>query len=415
MSKPSGDCRHSAFFVQPASTPFPPATEDLNGVELASRLRSPAGPSGPVLLATAALVAACTGLFIAAVLSVGHLLDLPIPCGGAHGCDTVAAHPSSKVAGVPIALIGVLAYLAQIFLVGQTTMSRPSRLLFLALASLGTVVSAGLLLYAHVVIHATCLWCVGSALVMVVQLGLSILLLRSKSARGGPRPLVVWGLAFGTALVIGAQAGRMERLAAAPPLASENLAGLRRGILDDPMKSVGPVHPAVTLVVFADLLCPACRHVMSSLRHYQETNADRVRLVYRHRPLWKIKGHELSKAAAALSEIAAEEGKFWAFAEAVHALKPTSRDDYLEIMRRVELNPAVCEARLNNPDDPALALVQRDMDLAEKLGIHATPTFLVLIGDRAPVSASQRGLPRLLNSPVVLSALATHNSVALRR
>lgn len=358
---------------------------------------------------------ACTGLVVAAVLSVGHVLDLPIPCGGAQGCDTVAAHPSSRFVGVPIAFFGVLAYLAQIFLVGQLNIGRWSRLLFLALASVGTAVSAGLLLYANVVIQATCLWCVASALVMAFQLCLGFILFRSKREQGGPRPLVVWGLALATALVIGAQAGRMERLASAPPLAAEKLAGLTARILDDPLKSRGPAHPVITLVVFADLLCPACRNVMSSLLHYQQTNADRVRLVYRHRPLWKIRGHEFSKAAAAMSEIAAEGGKFWAFAEAVHAAKPVTRDDYLEIMHRLQLDPSTSETRLNNPDDPAIAHVQRDMDLADKLGIQATPTFLVLIRDRAPISASQRSLPRLLNSPDVLSALTARNEVALRR
>lgn len=49
----------------------------------------------------AALAAAFAGLFIAAVLSAGHLLDLPVPCGRSRGCLAVALHPSSKVLGVP--------------------------------------------------------------------------------------------------------------------------------------------------------------------------------------------------------------------------------------------------------------------------------------------------------------------------
>lgn len=414
MSKPSGDSRHSAFFVQPASSSFPPAISEPKAVDPISGLSSPAEP-GSVLLATSGLVTACIGLFIAAVLSVGHILDLPIPCGGGQGCDTVAAHPASKVFDVPIAFFGMLAYLTQVFLLGQRTIGCRSRLFFLALASLGTVVSAGLLLYAHWLIQATCLWCVASALMMSVQLGLGLLLIRAKSAPVGPRPLVVWGLAFATALLIGAQAGRMERLASAPPLAAESLAGVTARILDDPLKSLGPSHPAVTLVVFADLLCPACRQVMGSLLNYQQANAERVRLVYRHRPLWKLKGHELSKAAAALSEIAAEEGKFWAFAEAVHGNRPVTRHDYLEIMSRLQLDPSASEARLNNPEDPAIVQVQRDMDLADRLGVTATPTFLVLVGNRPPISASQRSLPRILNSPLVLSALAARNDVALQR
>src|SRR4026207_289531 len=75
-----------------------------------------------VWLPVAALFVAFGGLYAAAVLSAGHLLELPVPGGTSSGCATVASHPSSAVLGVPIALFGVAAYVAIIFLLTRATL-----------------------------------------------------------------------------------------------------------------------------------------------------------------------------------------------------------------------------------------------------------------------------------------------------
>jgi hypothetical protein len=59
----------------------------------------------------------------------------------------------------------------------------------------------------------------------------------------------------------------------------------------------------------------------------------------------------------------------------------------------------------DNPDDPAVARVLRDVDFAAELGVNATPTFIVLIGDDPPISANQRTLARILDSPRVRTLL----------
>jgi hypothetical protein len=51
----------------------------------------------------------------------------------------------------------------------------------------------------------------------------------------------------------------------------------------------------------------------------------------------------------------------------------------------------------------------RDEDLASRLGIHQTPTFIVLIANHPPISATQRSLPRILNSSVALTELTDAN------
>jgi protein-disulfide isomerase len=140
-----------------------------------------------------------------------------------------------------------------------------------------------------------------------------------------------------------------------------------------------------------------------------------VRIVYRHFPLTSVAGHETSKEAAIVSEMAAERGKFWQFVEAVHKDRTAdSHATYVQMIRALGFEVSEVEARLMTSTDPALARVQRDIQLAEKLGIEGTPSLLVQIGTAAPVSVSQRALPRVLSSSVAQSLL-THAKRATRR
>ena len=104
------------------------------------------------------LTAAFAGLFSAEVLSVAHVLDLPLPCGGSSGCATVASHPSSKLFGVPIAFFGVAFYLVEIVLIGRDAFGKRACRAAVGLAALGTATSVGLLIYSQIVIQATCPW-----------------------------------------------------------------------------------------------------------------------------------------------------------------------------------------------------------------------------------------------------------------
>jgi protein-disulfide isomerase/uncharacterized membrane protein len=374
-------------------------------IAVAPRVGDPVSSTRILTFATVCL--GFVGVFIAAVLSTGELLELPVLCGASRGCATVSAHASSKLLGVPIALIGLVAYGAYLALIGRSVVGRRARLAAVVLTGCGTVVSAGLLLYSQTVIHATCSWCVASAATMTALFLLSSRLLKGGSDRAGARPGTVWTLGILTALAIGVQAGRMELAATKSPVSAKQLARFAAGQLVDPVKSVGPQDAGVTIIVFADFMCPACRAALHSLQQFQNAHPRNVRLGYRHLPLTEIRGHEMSKAAAAVSEMAGERGRFWVFADALHA-DPARLNGvkYLELMQQLELDPAVVQLRLADIGDRAIANVVRDLELARELGIQATPTFIVQIGTEAPVSATPRGLARLLNSAKVTSWLS---------
>jgi hypothetical protein len=214
--------------------------------------------------------------------------------------------------GIPIAYLGVLGYLTMIFLLNQAA-HRWARIMAATLSGLGMLTSLFLLYYAQTVIQATCPWCIASGAAVSLLFLLSALQLRFHDVNTAG--LGRWTLALGlvTALGVGLQAGWMQRSANTPPVPAVKLIGLTDLQLVDPAKIVGNNDAPVTVVIFSDLWCPMCRKAHQELSRFQREHPDRIRLAYRHLPLWEIRGHEGSGPAAALSEIAAEQGRFAEF------------------------------------------------------------------------------------------------------
>jgi uncharacterized membrane protein len=135
-----------------------------------SALALTARPAGRLRAASAAV--ALIGLGIATYLTIVHYSGGAPVCAIAHGCETVQRSSYAKVAGVPVALTGLFGYVA--VLVSLTRDGEDWRLAtaFLSLAGLGfslwlTWVEVGIL-------HAVCIWCVGSAICMATLAALSV-------------------------------------------------------------------------------------------------------------------------------------------------------------------------------------------------------------------------------------------------
>jgi predicted DsbA family dithiol-disulfide isomerase/uncharacterized membrane protein len=360
-----------------------------------------------VWLLVAMLFVAFGGLLAATVLSAGHILKLPVPCGTSSGCATVASHPSSVFLGVPIAFFGVAAYVAIIFLlIGAPRRSWASPAL-VAITGAGTLVSAGLLIYAHVIIHATCTWCLASGAAMAVLFPLALYLWHIRDGLKPVPPGMLWRLAIITALAIGAEVWFMERSVSAPPIPAEKLATVPVAELLNDRNSRGRPDAPVKILIFSDLSCSVCRAVHQPLLDYQTAHPDDVEVIFRHRPLSGIRGHETSQTAAQLSEIAADGGKFWQFVEKLYR-EPHQLDHagYLRLMRDLGFQSSRVEAILADAHAPPTDRVRRDAALAERLGVHSTPTFVLIIGHNPPVSANHRSLVRILNSRAVQALFA---------
>jgi uncharacterized membrane protein len=115
-------------------------------------------------LRAAATAAGLAGLAIATYLTIVHYAGGTPACGIAHGCATVQASEWATLAGVPVALLGALGYLA--IVVSLWVPGEAARLTGAILAIGGLGFSAYLTYRELFDIHAICQWCVSSAVLM---------------------------------------------------------------------------------------------------------------------------------------------------------------------------------------------------------------------------------------------------------
>ncbi len=116
-------------------------------------------------LRTAGLVLVVLGIAIAGYLVYVHYADIDPVCNIAHGCHKVQTSEYAKLAGIPVALLGLLGYLTLLgaLLAPQGEAAR-------MVAALVALVGFGFSLYLTYrelfTIDAICQWCVGSAILM---------------------------------------------------------------------------------------------------------------------------------------------------------------------------------------------------------------------------------------------------------
>ena len=106
-------------------------------------------------LRTAVLALAGLGAGIAGYLVWAHFADIGISCTSG-GCETVQRSKYAEIAGLPVAVLGLLMYAA--IAVTAALRGEAARVATAAIALTGFVFSAYLLLVQLTVIHAVCDW-----------------------------------------------------------------------------------------------------------------------------------------------------------------------------------------------------------------------------------------------------------------
>jgi uncharacterized membrane protein len=134
------------------------------------------------LRATIGLLA-LAGTALAAYLVFVHYSGRPVTCSFG-GCETVHRSKYSEVLGVPVALLGLGAYVAILAL--SLWCSEAARAAGLAIALSGVLFGAYLLYAQVVVIEALCEWCLLSDALLSVIAALSLLRLLTKGAPAPP-------------------------------------------------------------------------------------------------------------------------------------------------------------------------------------------------------------------------------------
>jgi protein-disulfide isomerase len=135
----------------------------------------------------------------------------------------------------------------------------------------------------------------------------------------------------------------------------------------------------VSIQIFSDYECPFCKRVEGTLSQVEKEYGDKVKLIWRDKPLPM---HKNAPAAAALArEAQKQKGNtgFWAAHDALFeasgkpdALARTGLDGIAE---KLGLDMAAYKAALDG--NTHKGLVDADMQAADKAGISGTPAFVI--------------------------------------
>jgi uncharacterized membrane protein len=140
-------------------------------------------------LRLAAIVLALAGLGVSTYLTYIHYKGIDPACGLGANCIKVQTSEWSKLAGVPVALLGLIGYvllLASLFVPGE------GGLIAGALIALSGFGFSAYLTYRELFsIHAICEWCVSSAVLMTLLAVITtVRLMRTSTDERGALPYV---------------------------------------------------------------------------------------------------------------------------------------------------------------------------------------------------------------------------------
>ncbi|HEV2110851.1 MAG TPA: DsbA family protein [Gammaproteobacteria bacterium] len=153
-----------------------------------------------------------------------------------------------------------------------------------------------------------------------------------------------------------------------------------------------PGGAGTTVIIYSDFQCPFCRRLYGSLAAAHDKQP--FMLVYRHFPL---PGHPNAEQFAEASECAADQGKFWEFADALYAADPQPKDaeGLSKMAASLGMDASSFAKCIGSP--AAAAKVAHSRAEGEHLGIIGTPTYFVN-GRRYQGAGTEEQLRALLSS-----------------
>lgn len=154
----------------------------------------------------------------------------------------------------------------------------------------------------------------------------------------------------------------------------ENTNRLARPV--DPSRDhvLGPRDADITLVEYGSYACPHCRTANETISGLRDQLGDRMRYVFRHRPLT---GNQLARSAAELAEYAHELGQFWETHITLMTRSAALTEDDLRVVADELGVGSEASARRLEVATRARERVQDDESSARNSGVNFTPTFFI--------------------------------------
>lgn len=320
---------------------------------------------------------------------------------GAFDCDAVNRSEYSEILGVPIAFLGTLFYAGLVALAVMTLRKPEAHQRAPALVfggGLAAVAYSLFLAWASTQVGSWCLFCI-SLYGVNLLIAVAGYLLRKGQEESLGKALVQSFMAngersfssFSTAgvLVFVACMVFYDRIETVEEQAesSGDLAMLFEATygpmtLDGSEPIKGDPQAPYTLVEFADLQCPSCGAVFPELEKLVK-EVPQIRVLYKHYPISsicndKVEGerHHLACNAAAASECARNQGRFWELTRLMFINQRTlEKEDIRFMAEQVGLELDAFETCMA---DPATSeAVKKDVAHAHEVGVYATPSLFL--------------------------------------
>lgn len=166
---------------------------------------------------------------------------------------------------------------------------------------------------------------------------------------------------------------RMTVASAQPPQPVTDVTPMDISIADAPVQ--GDANAKLAILEFSDFQCPYCGKYAKET--YQQLKgefvaAGKVKYVFVNLPL---SSHQYARGAAEAAECAHVQGRFWPMHDRLFAqqelLAPANLEAHAQAVGLDAQSFATCLA------GTAPSLVDKDRELAKRLGVRSTPTFLI--------------------------------------
>ena len=161
----------------------------------------------------------------------------------------------------------------------------------------------------------------------------------------------------------------------------------------------GNANAPVTLEEFADFQCPSCGAYYPELKKIESEFGDRLRVIFRERPL--VPPHEHALIAAQAAEAAGLQGRFWEMHDKLYENQKdwSEARDLVPILvdyaKQIGLDTDRFMKDLNG--EVVAARIFQDGKRAHALNVNGTPTFLVNGKEAKDEQWKPEGLRAMIN------------------
>ncbi len=149
---------------------------------------------------------------------------------------------------------------------------------------------------------------------------------------------------------------------------------LARSVDDGLDHILGPAGAEITVVEYGSYACPSCRAANDEIARVRTRFGNRLRYVFRHRPM---AGNELARRAAELAERAPDADRFWAAHIKLMSRSAMLTEDDLAAVAgdlRIDAEDALTAEHLMAR---ARQRVDADTESAGASGVRVSPTFFI--------------------------------------